>query len=90
MGIALEVLPADALLPRAMQMAAAFRGASPVAQAMAKRALNASLQSDLETMLTIEATSQAVALSGAYVMEAARRFAAKEPPQFRWPAAGAA
>jgi 2-(1,2-epoxy-1,2-dihydrophenyl)acetyl-CoA isomerase len=90
MGIALEVLPADALLPRALQMAAAFRGASPVAQAMAKRALNASLQSDLGTMLSIEETSQAVALSGDYVAEAARRFAAKEPAQFRWPKAGAA
>jgi len=86
MGIALEVLPADGLLPRAMQMAAAFRGASPVAQAMAKRALNASLQSDLGTMLSIEETSQAIALSGDYVAEAARRFAAKEPAQFMWPA----
>jgi 2-(1,2-epoxy-1,2-dihydrophenyl)acetyl-CoA isomerase len=71
-------------------MAAAFRGASATAQAMAKRALNASLQSDLETMLTIEATSQAIALSGDYVTEAARRFAAKEPAQFQWPRAGAA
>ena len=50
-----------------------------------KRALAATLQSDLETMLDMEASSQAIALSSAYFREAIRRFAAKEPAQFCWP-----
>jgi 2-(1,2-epoxy-1,2-dihydrophenyl)acetyl-CoA isomerase len=85
MGLALEVLPADALLPRAMQMAAAFCGASRASLSLTKRALNASQQSDLASMLALEAAGQGVALSSPYLTEAARRFAAKEPPQFQWP-----
>ncbi len=85
MGLALEVLAPEALLPRAMQIAQSFRGNSPVAFAMAKQALNASMQSDLDTMLALEVSGQAVAISSDYLAEAARRFAAKEPAQFRWP-----
>lgn len=86
MGIALEVLPPQDLMPRALAMAASFCGASEAALSLAKRGLNASLGSDLSTMLELEATGQAVALSGDYLKESARRFVAKEPPQFRWPA----
>jgi 2-(1,2-epoxy-1,2-dihydrophenyl)acetyl-CoA isomerase len=86
MGLALEVLPGVDLLPRALQMAQAFCGASPAAVPMIKRALDASLQADLDTVLALEASSQGVALSTAYVGEAARRFASKAEPQFRWPA----
>ncbi len=86
MGIALEVLPPQDLMPRALAMAASFCGASEAALSLAKRGLNASLGSDLSTMLELEATGQAVALSGDYLKESARRFVAKELPQFRWPA----
>jgi len=89
MGIAMEVLPVEALLPRAMSLARSFCGASEAALAIGKQALNASLQSDLNTMLEIEATGQAVVAGSDYLKEAARRFVAKEPPQFRWPAATA-
>jgi 2-(1,2-epoxy-1,2-dihydrophenyl)acetyl-CoA isomerase len=85
MGIALEVLPVPDLMPRARALAASFCGASEAALSLAKRGLNASLGSDLSTMLELEATGQAVALSGDYLKESARRFVAKEPPQFRWP-----
>lgn len=89
LGLALEVLPGAELLPRAQAMAHAFTGASPVAMALAKRGLSMSLTSDLDTLLDFEATGQAVAADDPYVREAIRRFAAKEPPQFRWPPAPA-
>jgi 2-(1,2-epoxy-1,2-dihydrophenyl)acetyl-CoA isomerase len=87
MGLALEVLPAAELQPRAQAMARALCTASPVAVPLLKRALNASLQSDLPAMLALEATGQGVALSSDYLTEAARRFAAREPAQFGWPPA---
>jgi len=86
MGIAMEVLAADELLPRAHEMARSFCGASAAALSIGKQALNASLQSDLTTMLELEASGQAVAAGSDYLKEAARRFVAKEPAQFRWPA----
>jgi 2-(1,2-epoxy-1,2-dihydrophenyl)acetyl-CoA isomerase len=85
MGLALEVLAADRLLPRAMELAKAFCRASGTALALTKRALNVSQQIDLETMMALESSGQAVALSSAYLAEAARRFTAKEVPQFQWP-----
>jgi len=86
-GLALEILSPEALLPRAMEIAASFVGASPVAMSLSKLALQASLQSDLATMLDIEASGQAIASGSEYTRESVRRFAAKEPPQFRWPTA---
>ena len=85
MNIALEALAPEALMPRAMELARSLAGASPTAFSLSKRALAATLQSDLETMLDMEASSQAIALSSAYFREAIRRFAAKEPAQFCWP-----
>jgi enoyl-CoA hydratase/carnithine racemase len=84
-GLALEILAPEALLPRALELARSFEGASPMAFSLSKQALAASLQSDLSTMLDMEATSQAVAGTSAYFQEAVRRFGAKEPAQFRWP-----
>ncbi|MET0543807.1 MAG: enoyl-CoA hydratase/isomerase family protein [Variovorax sp.] len=85
LGLALEVLPPEALLPRAAQLAKAFCGASPSALRMCKRGLDASLQSDLDTMLTMEGAFQNIALGSDYTREAARRFAAREPRRFEWP-----
>lgn len=85
LGIALEVLPPDDLMPRAQALARAMCGASSAAASLTKQALNVSLQSDLASMLEFEATGQAIAASSDYLKEAARRFVAKEPPQFHWP-----
>lgn len=85
MGLALEVLAPQDLLPRALEIARSFEGASATALSLSKQALAASLQSDLSTVLEMEATAQAVAGDTAYFREAVRRFAAKEPAQFRWP-----
>jgi len=89
-GLALEALSAEALLPRALEIAASFVGTSAVAMSLSKQALQASLQSDLATMLELEASGQAIASGSEYTRESVRRFAAKEPPQFRWPVAAEA
>lgn len=85
MGLALEVLPPESLLPRAMALAHSLAEASATAFGLSKQALAASLHCNLETMLDMEAMAQSVAGSSAFFREAVRRFAAKEPPQFRWP-----
>ncbi len=89
MGLALEAVEAGALLPRAMELATSLVGAPPLAQTLSKSALRSSLNSDLATMLDLEASAQALAGSSAYTREAIRRFGAKEPPMFRWPVAAA-
>ena len=86
LGIALEVLAADALMPRALEIARSFCGASSAALSMTKQAINASLHSDLNAILDYECSGQAIAATSDYLKEAARRFVAKEPAQFSWPA----
>ena len=87
LGLALEVLEPDALLPRAMAMARALVNASPAALAMCKEALNGSMNSSLDNMLELEAAGQGVAGSSAYSKNAFRRFAEKQPGLFQWPVA---
>lgn len=86
MGLAMEVLAPDALMARAMAIASSFVGASSTALSLSKQALQASLQSELTTMLDLEAAGQAIAVGSDFARESIRRFAAKEPAQFRWPA----
>ncbi len=83
LGLALEVLPGDQLLPRAHALARSFCDASPLALSLAKKALDQSSDADFEAMLELEATYQGLALTSEYHAEAVRRFAAKEPPLFR-------
>lgn len=85
LGLAMEVLPAEALLDRAMALAAALREASPLALSLAKRGLNRSLDEDLPAALEAEAQAQAQALCSGAHAEAVRRFAARLPPRFAWP-----
>lgn len=87
MGLALEALPPSALLPRALAMAHSFEGASATALRLSKQALFRSLNSDLAGMLDLEAAGQALVLGSDYVRDAVRRFGAREPAQFAWPAA---
>ncbi|MBX3608712.1 MAG: enoyl-CoA hydratase/isomerase family protein [Hydrogenophaga sp.] len=85
LGVALEVLPGNELLPRAMAMAAALGQASPLALALAKRGLDDAFDIDLGEAMAREANGQALALGSAWHREAVRRFLAKESPSFRWP-----
>jgi len=88
LGIAMEVHSPEALLPRAQALARSLTGASATALSVSKRALQASLGADLATVLELEASGQALAGASDYLREAARRFAAREPSQFQWPANG--
>ena len=85
LGIALEVLEPDALLPRARVLAQALASASPAALAMTKDALNGSFGNSLDGVLELEAAGQGTAGSSAYAKDAFRRFAEKQPGRFQWP-----
>jgi len=86
MGIVLDVLAPDVIDAHARQIALSLAELPASALAMTKRALNASLNSDLHTMLELEASGQGVARSTAYHHEAVKRFLAKQTPRFQWPA----
>lgn len=86
MGLALEVHAPEALLSRALELARSLAAGPATAFGLSKRALNASLTSELGPMLDLEASAQAVAASSDFAREAVRRFVAREPAAFRWPA----
>ncbi|MES2415537.1 MAG: enoyl-CoA hydratase/isomerase family protein [Pseudomonadota bacterium] len=84
MGIVYEVHETPSLLERAREMARRFANAPPVAMSLSKRALSRSLESDLSTMLAIEADAQGIAFSTDYAKEALQRFLEKQPPVYTW------
>lgn len=85
-GLALEAHPPEALLPRAHALARSLAEGPALAFGLSKQALNASLQSELSTMLDLEAAAQAIAGASEYTADAVRRFAAREPARLQWPA----
>jgi enoyl-CoA hydratase/carnithine racemase len=86
LGIAFEIQPADRLAERARELALSFTQSSTVALSLSKRALNASLNTGLSTVLQMEADAQGIARSTDYHREAVRRFVDKQPALFQWPA----
>lgn len=87
LGIAMELVPADGLLARAHELAASFRGASPLAVGLVKSEVGMSLATDLRTALDHEATQQALCFETETHRAAVKRFLAKEPAAFQFPAA---
>lgn len=88
LGIALEVVPADALTARAQALAASFTGASPLAVSLIKAEVGMSLASGLRRALDTEADHQALCFETDAHREAVRRFLAKEPAAFRFATGG--
>ncbi len=84
-GIVFEVVPAETLAERARAIAAGLASASPTALALTKSALARSFESDLGTMLEIEAAAQGIVFSTDYHRAAVRRFLDKQPVAFQWP-----
>jgi 2-(1,2-epoxy-1,2-dihydrophenyl)acetyl-CoA isomerase len=84
-GLALEAHAPEALLARARAIAGSLAQGPALAFQLSKQALNASLQSELSTMLDLEAAAQPIAASSEFAADAVRRFAAREPACFRWP-----
>ncbi|MEM9247107.1 MAG: enoyl-CoA hydratase-related protein [Pseudomonadota bacterium] len=82
LGIALELHPRDALLPRAMDLARQMAQASPLAFRLTKEISARAMQSDSDTILALEAQAQAICLTSAYHQDALARFVEKKPPRF--------
>lgn len=87
MGIVFEIQPEDRIDERARQLAQSFAQASPTALSLTKQAMNASLGSDLRTLLEMEATGQGLARSTDYHRDAVARFLNKQALLFQWPKA---
>lgn len=83
-GIAMEVLPPEDLLPRAKQMATIMCDASPTAFALTKSISARALDLDSETLLALEAQAQSICLTSRYHQEALERFTKKTPPRFNF------
>jgi len=84
LGVAASVCEPDNAMAEALAIARKFTCASPTALALAKRALNKSQESNLQTMLDTEADFQARSLQSDYHKTAVERFIAKEQPAFDW------
>lgn len=84
LGLATSIVRGRDVVDVAVEAAVQLSRGSPVAQSLAKRALDASLSSDLPVMLDREADAQGVCLASAYFVEAARRFLEKRPPRLVW------
>ncbi|MFT5643551.1 MAG: 2-(1,2-epoxy-1,2-dihydrophenyl)acetyl-CoA isomerase [Janthinobacterium sp.] len=87
MGIVFEMHAPERIDARALQLALSFAQASQTALGLTKRALNASLDSSLATMLELEASGQALARSTDFHRDALLRFVKKQPQRFQWPQA---
>jgi len=83
MGIAYRVLPPDALMPEAIAMARKLTLGSPAAMGMAKSVLNSSYQTDLRTVLDLEASANGIGFETDYHKDAIGRFLRKEPFVFQ-------
>lgn len=83
LGIAMEVHEPEALLPRALALAASMAGASPLATSLVKRAM--ANPGELAALLDGEANAQALAFGSGYTQDAVRRFLDKQAPAFQWP-----
>jgi 2-(1,2-epoxy-1,2-dihydrophenyl)acetyl-CoA isomerase len=81
-GICMEVLAPDDLLPRAQEMARMMCETSRTAFAMTKTISGRSLDLDSEALLQLEAQAQSVCLVSEYHKDAIDRFTNKKPPRF--------
>ena len=86
LGIAMELVPSDGLMARADELARSFTGASPLAISLVKQEIGMSLATDLRTLLASEADHQALCFETDAHRDAVRRFLAKEPAAFQYPA----
>jgi 2-(1,2-epoxy-1,2-dihydrophenyl)acetyl-CoA isomerase len=81
-GLVTAVVPADALAGEARGIAARLAAGAPRAIGLTKRALNRSLESDLESALEYEAFLQGIAGRTADHVEGLKAFVEKRPPRF--------
>jgi 2-(1,2-epoxy-1,2-dihydrophenyl)acetyl-CoA isomerase len=82
LGLVARVVPADALIDAAQQLAARLAAMAPRAIALTKRALDASWTASLEEQLELEATLQGIAGATADHAEGIAAFLEKRLPRF--------
>jgi 2-(1,2-epoxy-1,2-dihydrophenyl)acetyl-CoA isomerase len=82
LGLCMEVVPTEGLLPRAMEIAQQMKNTSPLAYRLTKTLTAQSMQSDSDAMLALEAAAQAECLTSDYHFEAIARFADKTSSKF--------
>lgn len=83
LGIVMEVHAGTTLEARARQIARSLTLAAPTALALTKAALNASLDSDQQTMFALEAGSQAAAFASPEPRQAIEAMLAKRAPAYQ-------
>lgn len=81
-GLCLEVVERERLLPRALEIAERFIGGAPLAQMFIKQALNRSFEVSLEEALTAEGQAQAICLTSTDAAEGVAAFRQKRPPEW--------
>jgi len=82
-GLVNRVVPADQLMAETGALAARLAQSAPIAMALAKRALNRSLETNLEQALEFEAELQAIAGRSKDYTEGVAAFVEKRPPNFK-------
>jgi 2-(1,2-epoxy-1,2-dihydrophenyl)acetyl-CoA isomerase len=82
-GLISRVVPAERLMDEANTLAARLAQAAPIALALAKRALNRAVDSNLEDALEFEAQLQSIAGRSADHQEGVAAFVEKRPPNFQ-------
>ncbi|MEA2678148.1 MAG: 2-(1,2-epoxy,2-dihydrophenyl)acetyl-CoA isomerase [Chloroflexota bacterium] len=82
-GLVNRVVAADSLMDEANALAARLAQAAPIALALAKRALNRALNSNLEDALEFEAQLQSIAGRSADHQEGVAAFVEKRAPDFK-------
>ena len=81
-GLVSRVVPREELVERAVEMARAISSKGPFAVRLAKQAVNASLATDEDTGMLIEALSYGLAIASDDRMEGVDAFLEKRPPRF--------
>lgn len=84
LGIVYEIAPEGEVVAHATGFARRFLDASTLAIGLAKNILNQSFERDLQSLLELEASAQAIANNSAYHRDAAARFLDKQPTLFDW------
>lgn len=84
LGIVSAIYSSNEATHAAHAIAEKFNSASQTSIMLAKRALNASLESDLQTMLNIEAECQVASMQTEYHKASVERFLTKKKPIFDW------
>lgn len=79
-GLVLEVVPAEALLDRALELAHSLLAGAPFVQTLAKRGLNTAFQSSFTETLGWEGQSQAIAWSSPDAIEGVTAFLERRDP----------